>query len=396
MARVALPILLSRALLVASAAVLVSCGLIAGIEEFSRPPPSGSLNGDESSLLPDGARTDGTITLPDGNVVPECTGPGCPPLVVAQTSNGPRDVAICSGRVYWADWGADAGPEAGTGAFRSCELGKVCGAPGSETHAQNLAGGMLVSGGCNDLYFAESIGGKLYRMTRDDAGMLTQTLMADDSLQGVPIGSAAVLGNELVWTILGTPSADQLRRCQVSNCDPTKGTFANQRDTLGPLRAADEAKTDPNHTKIDPRAIWAEASSGGRLLECRPSYCGPGNASPIDQGEIIDIVLSSTGDTLYYLTAAGTILSVVRTAPNTATTHTSGLDRPTRFAFDETAREFFVTSNAAGTIVRVPLGSNNRTTMYQGLAGPYGIAYDSDVIYWTDSIAGTVNRARVR
>jgi hypothetical protein len=159
---------------------------------------------------------------------------------------------------------------------------------------------------------------------------------------------------------------------------------------------ADDQKSKPDETHLETRAIWAEGSNGGRLLACRANYCGVSNASPTDQGAIIDILVSSVDDTIYYLTAAGSLLSVVRATPNTATTHTTGLDRPTRFAFDEKTREFFVTSSAGGTIVRVPLGSNNRETLYQGLAGPYGIAYDSDVIYWTDSVAGTVNRARVR
>jgi hypothetical protein len=349
----------------------------------------------------DGANTspgpDGGDVGPDGGVEVEggpgntpdaCSAPtGCPPEVVAEHLREPRDIAVCAGRVYWAEW-ADGGAD---GAFRSCETGKSCSSDAFETLASDLAGAMLVSGGCTGLMFGESIGKHLFQMTRDDAGVLSRTLLADETDRTNNLGSSAFGTGLLVWASL----PDTVRRCTPTNCQASRGNIAGGRTNLGPIQMTTD-RSDQHQPDPKPLVVWAEESNGGQLFKCRPGCLSVSQASPPAQGTVVDLLVSSDGSTYYYLTSSGSLVSVTASTPQTATPIAVGLDPPAHFAFDEASGEFYVTSATAGTIVRVALGSNERHVVFPGLHGPWAIAFDDNTIYWTDRVDGTVYRARVR
>jgi hypothetical protein len=368
----------------------VGCQLLGGIEEFSA-----ASNTDDGGRPVD-SPADAAVATAEAAVAADgataCTAPtdGCPPEIVAQRLAEPRDIGVCNGRVYWAEW---AGGAPG-GAFRSCAVGQSCGQT-SEVHATDLHGAMLVSGGCSQLMFTESLERRVYNLTRDANGVLSKTLLADDSDQTDEgsFGGASFGNGLLVWS--APPS--QIRRCTPPACQTSRGNFQGGRTDVGPMYVTLEVKDKSGGDQTPkPLVVWAESRNGGQLFRCTPGCLGTSNASPPAQGEIVDLVVSADGTTYYYLTTGGSLLSVPAMTPTTATTIATGLDSPTRLALDETAQEFYVTSATAGTIVRVALGSNERRVLFSGQSGPWGIAFDQNTIYWANSGDGTVARARVR
>jgi hypothetical protein len=242
--------------------------------------------------------------------------------------------------------------------------------------------------------FGESIGKHLFQMTRDDAGVLSRTVLADETDRTNTLGSSAFAGGTLVWTSL----PDTVRRCASASCQASRGNVAGGRTNPGPIQLTIDA-TDPHQGgggESKGLVVWAEESNGGQLFKCRAGCLSVAQASPPSQGTVVDLLVSSDGSTYYYLTTSGSLVSVAAATPQTASPIAVGLDAPTRFAFDQAAGEFYVTSTTAGTIVSVPLGSNERRVVLSGLHGPWGIAFDDNTIYWTDRVDGAVYRHRIR
>ncbi len=128
------------------------------------------------------------------------------------------------------------------------------------------------------------------------------------------------------------------------------------------------------------------SSDGGPLptpIQVTATICGlPATVQSVTSTEIVLVVPSigaASTCAIAITTASGTVTSSITFTVHASTTLAPGT-WPTRLALDSTYVYF--TSSGSGTVSKAAKSGGPVTVLASGLDGPWGIAVDSDAVYW--------------
>jgi hypothetical protein len=289
-----------------------------------------------------------------------CAAGMCQPVTLASSQVQPIGIAVSGTNVYWVDAGH--GPPTNDGAIRTVPVGG--GAVTTLASGQGSPYAIAVRG--PTAYWTNFYG---------------EAVMAVALAGGAP--------TPLAWTKTGYSIAvDETNVYWPSNASGSEGIMTMPISGGVPTPLA--AGQFPYQIAVDATNVYWTDQSAGTVMQLAKAGGAP-IALASGQGAPTGLAIDATS--VYFTNASlnGTVQRVpIGGGP--ITTIASGQSNPGEIVVDD-ANVYWKTGNADGAIVKAPVAGGTPTTLVPiGWPSVFGMALDSQYLYWTNAGDGTVMR----
>jgi hypothetical protein len=280
-----------------------------------------------------------------------CMNGVCPPVVLAQTADGPYGMTSDATTIYWASHASSS--------IWACEK---TGCPNGARKVATVTGTTyFVSSDDANVYFNSNSGDAMYRCPK--AGCVQATLLTSAN---APTLSVVHQGN-VYWS--------------------TNDGFVRS----VPVDAVNATSTTPGSGLVDPAALLVDGSyiyvalrSPGKVVRI-PLVGGNPEDVATSLSSPQSLAMDSSG--LYIGTSTG---EIKRTVNGVTTTFATG-PGPVGFAIKLTADDVYWTASSAnGAVLTAPKATGITRVMAPNQAKPQALIVDETAVYWTNDGDGTV------